>query len=353
MELIGRRDENSLSFKFHAFFESVRLRRAPSENMGNCFDPSQKSGINVVAMNWRVIRSYVGHRGAKIFVFGFIVIVVMLSLVIGRSFFDLTKANSAEMCHPEGYTLQIIDESVAPKTRLNSIESVNDPHFRSYIASLAAHVSAKFEGSPPCQGQAENQSMLNLVFVRLPLVTSGDESIAPPPSLPQEGGCRLESPWAKLLIRPTVGAQVNAVFIWNERQFLVDQMLISGKTHASTLPLMPIPSSSFEQYAQAYANAEILPEPNSPQSDDLEKIPDDLLWLFRHGWQSTRGPFSGIARSAMKTTLERSGEGYTRLAIAIFDQCFACQHAEQHYNTILDIRDVAPIGYPVHVPDDS
>jgi hypothetical protein len=132
----------------------------------------------------------------------------MLSLVMGRSMFEHTKVNSAEMRLPGDYVLQIIDDSVVPKTVLTSVESVNDQHFRSFIDSLSAHVLSKFEGAPPCQRQADSESRLNLVFVRLPLVTSGDEPIAPPPLLPQSpsgDGCRLDSPWVKLLIHPTEG----------------------------------------------------------------------------------------------------------------------------------------------------
>jgi hypothetical protein len=106
---------------------------------------------------------------------------------------------------------------------------------------------------------------------------------------------------------------------------------------------MPLPNSLFRQYAQEYASAEI---PHSPEKSEVnlsERIPKDILWLFRHAWQSTRGPFSNIARSAMKATLEKSGNGYTRLVMTLFDQCFACQVAERRYTSILDVHDVIPI----------
>jgi hypothetical protein len=284
------------------------------------------------------------------------VLFVMLSLVMGRSIFEHTKVNSAEMCHPDGYSLQIIDDS-ASKTVLTSTKAVNDQYFRSFIDSLSAHVLSKFEGAPPCQRQADSESRINLVFVRLPLVTSGDEPIAPPPLLPQSlsgDGCRLDSPWVKLLIHPTDGVKVDAVFIWNERQFLLDQLLLSEKHDPSPSSLMSIPNSLFEQYAQEYAAAEISHSPKSSRSDVnlAGRIPEDILWLFRHAWQSTRGRFSGIARSAMKATLEKSGDGYTRFVMTLFDQCFVCQVEEQQYANILDVVDVIPLEeYLLPSPD--
>lgn len=309
-------------------------------------------------MNLRAIQSYLTFRRAKAKCFAIILVLVG---VMSHSVFDLAQQASATMCNPKSYTVKIIDQSVTGQSEVPSVEAVGDPHFRSFITSVTDHVLSKFMGKRPCQGNSDDEPIINLVFVRLPLVTSGNKPIAPVPSLdaPQSNvTCRLDSPWAKLTIRRSTSPLVRAVFIWNERQFLLDQVLLSGKksgeSHLLTVPLIPLTNRLFEQYARDYADSEILLSPSGERSQTTtnisKRIPADVLWLFRKSWQSTRGPFSNIARSAMTTTLERAAGGYTNLALALFDQCFAStQNSEQRYESILDVRDVISLNkYQIH-----
>ncbi len=307
-------------------------------------------------MNLRAIQSHLTFRRVKAKRFGIILVIVMSHRV-----FDQANPTSATMCNPNSYAIQIIDESVTQQSEVPSVEAVNDLHFRSFITSVTDHVLSKFAEAMLCQEISDDKPMINLVFVRLPLVTSGNEPISPAPSLEASSSavkCRIDSPWAKLTLRRSASPLVHAVFIWNERQFLLDQVLLSDEmldeSDLLTEPLIPLTNRLFEQYAGDYADSEIIRSPSREHSQTTtnisERIPADVLWLFRNSWQSTRGPFSNIAQSAMVTTLKRAAGGYTKLALGLFDQCFAStHHSEQRYENIHDVHEIISLDeYQIH-----
>jgi len=68
-----------------------------------------------------------------------------------------------------------------------------------------------------------------------------------------------------------------------------------------------------------------------------ERVPPDLLWMFRH---SDR-PYG----EAKGKRLE-----YTKLVLALIDRCFASGAADFHYNSILDVTDLISLDqYKVDV----
>ena len=143
---------------------------------------------------------------------------------------------------------------------ISSVEDVNDPHFRSFIITVLGHVLSKSLEEIPFKKKSDNEPMINLVFVRLPVAVSGKRPIplVPSPSLgvpKSELVCRLDSPWVKLVIRQSATPLVQAVIIWNERKFLLDQALLSGESHSLITPLMPLTKSLFMQYAKDYADS--------------------------------------------------------------------------------------------------
>jgi hypothetical protein len=165
--------------------------------------------------------------------------------------------------------------------------------------------------------------------------------LAPPPeldtSLPNIT-CHLDSPWLKLVIRHSHPPLIQGVFLWNERQFLGDQALLSNQNLSLNSPLVPLSNRLFQQYAADYADSEILRLP-SGKSNITERIPFDVLWLFRNSPQTTFIPFSDAARSSMNTILKRATENYINLTQKLFDQCFAStQKVDQRYETVLDLR---------------
>ena len=267
----------------------------------------------------------------------------VLTVFVIYKVFRTTQATEAWMCNSNGYAIRIIDNSVTSEVR--SIKAVNDPYFKSFITSITDYISAKFSGAGSCKDNSGEEPMNRLIFVRLPLVTSGDEPIKPPPGLPTSRSnitCRLDSPWVQLAIRRSSSPIIDAVFVWNERQFLLDQVLLSGQRPSLTQPLIPLSNRLFQQYAADYAGSEIMRSPSgeNPQPSISKRIPADVLWLFRHSWQSTRGPFSNIAQSAMRKTVEQSANGYTNLTKTLVDQCFTSGKTEIRYKNVLDLQQI-------------
>jgi len=274
----------------------------------------------------------------------------VLTVFVIYKVFRTTQATEAWMCNSNGYAIRIIDDSVTSEVR--SIKAVNDPYFKSFITSLTDYISAKFSGAGSCQDNSGEEPMNRLIFVRLPLVTSGNDPLAPPPeldtSLPNIT-CRLDSPWLKLVIRHSHRPLIQGVFLWNERQFLGDQALLSNKNLSFNSPLVPLSNRLFQQYAADYADSEILRLPSS-KSNITERIPFDVLWLFRNSPQTTFIPFSDAARSSMNTILKRATENYINLTQKLFDQCFAStQKVDQRYETVLDLRNTISLEqYQMH-----
>ncbi|MDB9417974.1 hypothetical protein [Microcystis aeruginosa] len=274
----------------------------------------------------------------------------VLTVFVIYKVFRTTQATEAWMCNPNGYAIRIIDDSVTSEVR--SIKAVNDPYFKSFITSLTDYISAKFSGAGSCKDNSGEEPINRLIFVRLPLVTSGNDPLAPPPeldtSLPNIT-CHLDSPWLKLVIRHSHPPLIQGVFLWNERQFLGDQALLSNQNLSLNSPLVPLSNRLFQQYAADYADSEILRLP-SGKSNITERIPFDVLWLFRNSPQTTFIPFSDAARSSMNTILKRATENYINLTQKLFDQCFAStQKVDQRYETVLDLRNTISLEqYQMH-----
>lgn len=137
---------------------------------------------------------------------------------------------------------------------------------------------------------------------------------------------------------------VRAVFVWNERQFLLDQSLMSGIRASPTTPLVSIDEAIFEQFVQDYTNSVLLvrsPEAVSVgQASISKRLPPDIFWLFSNALQSTRGPFSGMVASALRSTLSRGASGYTDLTKTLVDQFFASEMTEIRYESVLDLKDL-------------
>ena len=119
---------------------------------------------------------------------------------------------------------------------------------------------------------------------------------------------------------------------------------MSGARASPTKHLVPIEGRVFGQFVQDYTDSVLLassPEArSSAQADISQRIPPDVLWLFRQAWQSTLAPFSMEVESALGSTIKRVSAGYTSLAKTLVDRCFASAKAEQRYESVHELKDV-------------
>lgn len=194
----------------------------------------------------------------------------------------------------------------------------------------------------PADGK-EGASTQGLHFVRTAVANSGervpvDET---PADVPADGDCVLRSPWAEIAISIKPTPRIHGTFFWNERQLLQDRAVLANLTSVPSAPRQGLPRSLFEQLAQEYAKNEILrmPTERSPALS-AERIPSDVLWLFRHSPQSTRGPFSSAAEGTMRQIAERAAGFYSELAVALVNRCLDEPRARYDYRSISDVGDV-------------
>jgi len=271
---------------------------------------------------------------------------VMVLMITGLTLAYAADATSASDCAENSMRVRIVDEGISPGRDVPSVNDIADPHFRAFVSAVSEQLWSRIAQVGPCpEGSAEPGT--EILFLRQPLVTSGDTPFAPAPSLDRPSldrqpsdGCRIASPWLDLAVERTPPLRIRAVVRWSERQLLQDQVVLAGGGGTPAARPEPLTRSAFERLAQDYADSEILGRPTAAARPLEDRIPPDVLWLFRRSWQSTRGPFSGAARGAMGAALERGGEGYTNLVIALIDQCFAPGVGRLDYDSVLDLTDI-------------
>jgi hypothetical protein len=223
-------------------------------------------------------------------------------------------------------SIQIIDETDGRRVSGTSIATLEDSPFKNYVTTLSKQVSAKTDEIAQCHGDLKSSPEVKLFFVYRPLVKSTTAPIIAPLNLErtQSNGTRhLDSPWVKLTFNRSPMLVVRGVFLWNERQFLLDQSLMSGIRASPITPLVSIDEAIFEQFVQDYTGSVLLvrsPEAVSVgQASISKRLPPDIFWLFSNALQSTRGPFSGMVASALRSTLSRGASGYTDLTKTLVD----------------------------------
>jgi hypothetical protein len=256
-------------------------------------------------------------------------------------------------------SIQIIDESGGRRLSGTSVGTLEDSPFKNYVSTISKHVSAKIDEMAQCHGDLKSSPEIKLFFVYRPLVASASAPIGTPFNLERtqsNGTKHLDSPWVKLTFSRSPMFVVRAVFVWNERQFLLDQALMSGIRAPPNNPLVPIDDRIFGQFVQDYTDSVLFapsPEARSAAQTSISKrLPPEILWLFRHAWQTTRGPFSTIVASTLRFTIKHAASGYTDLTKTLVDQFFASETTEIRYESVLDLKDLFTLDHyqinPLH-----
>lgn len=272
-----------------------------------------------------------------------IAIIFIASLLI--NVLAIKSTYSQQSCPKVQTSIQIIDETGGRWISGTSLATLYDSPFKNYATTISQHVSAQIDGMAPCHGDLKSSPEVKLFFVYRRLVKNAP--IVAPFNLErtQSNGTRhLDSPWVKLTFSRSPRLVVRAVFLWNERQFLFDQTLMSGIRASPTNSLLPIDGAIFGQFVQDYTDSVLLaPSPEArpaAQASISKRLPPEIFWLFRHAWQTTLAPFSVMAASALNSTLTRAVSGYTELTKALVDQFFASAQTEIRYESVLDLKNL-------------
>ena len=147
--------------------------------------------------------------------------------------------------------------------------------------------------------------------------------------------CQLSSPWLTMYIQREPNLKVLAKFNWHNRQFLIDQTLLSNPYLVYDFSPQELTSKTYSAYADEYNK--LLQIPNITRHEILAmntNIPEDLLWLFDRIEMNSMTFLAGLG-----PRLENhSATGYTSIVKHLVHQCFSAENNElQSYKTILDL----------------
>lgn len=266
-------------------------------------------------------------------------------------------------------SVTIIDETKGMNTGLNYS---NDPHFKHYVATISQHFATKINQLGKCH-------YAELFFVYRPLISAGIKPFDF--DLAKSFDTRsLDSPWVKMTFANSYKPIARAAFIWNERQFLLDQAFLSGTligTKQSLLPiqallsgasagnnrsLLPIDEHVFNQFLNDYTNTvvkasereakaefkkrtpashdKIIEKYEKTRSSNLAKIsqrlPLDILWLL----SSSRDIPNVLPTQILYGTIEARAEQYIELAKTLVNSLFSSAKNEKKYQIIFDFEDM-------------
>jgi hypothetical protein len=265
-------------------------------------------------------------------------------------------------------SIRIIDESngIVPAGRF--LLTSQDPHFKNYVNTISQYVFAKIDKMGQCQGNSPEDRLpqVELVFVYRPLISQG---IAPfnfeQKKSPQTQ--YLDSPWVKITIDRLPKPKVRAAFLWNERQFLLDQALLSGARADTSKPLLPIDLDTYKKFVEDYyESVEMAPLREASNSADnmsrrleesktaalsqiSQRLPADIIWLSRLRFGGD--PPIGYNPMDETETINQELTAYINLSKVLIDSRFSSTQANQNYQSIFDLKDVLNIDkYRINKP---
>jgi hypothetical protein len=271
-----------------------------------------------------------------------IAIIFIASLLINVLAIESTY--SQQSCPKVQTSIQIIDETGGRQiSGTSSVDTLQESHFKNYVTTISKHISAKIDEISQCHGDLKSSPEVKLFFVYRRLVKTAPLAPFNLERTESNDARHLDSPWVKLTFSRSPRLVVRAVFLWNERQFLFDQALMSGIRAPPTNPLLPIDNGIFRQFIQDYRDSVLLaPSPEALPANEAsisKRLPPDILWLFRYA-SGQRGPFYTWLDPALKSAVGRAAIGYTDLNKALIDQFFASETTEIRYESVLDLKDI-------------
>lgn len=248
-------------------------------------------------------------------------------------------------------SIQIVDESTGKKTSYELLDTVYDQKFKNFVVSISNYISDNIEKLINFYNCSNDNPKIELCFVYRPLIlqkAGGECSSLITDDLKSNIISHLKSPWVTITRNRSPMLTLHAVFMWNERQVLIDQALLAGSDIAQIKSNASIEAAVFEKYVEEYANSILLaPTPEAQAEANVrivERIPADILWLFRQGWQSTHAPFSMESRHTLHLVLERAVNQYIDLSKALFDRCFISKNTNEQFHNIFSLHSIIDIN---------
>ena len=263
--------------------------------------------------------------------------------------FAVNSVYSVGSCQKQA-SIKMIDEMGGKDSQIRfSVDSRSntiDSAFHTYQLAISKYVLLKVDEIEKCTGKTDRDPQIELAFVYRPL--DNGRTFSPFTfELPKFKNARyLDSPWVKLTITKTPKLKVRAVFLWNQRQFMLDQAVLSGARVSSTAPLLPLDRTSYWKFYSDYKEQDRLTLGATKQvetailADLAKRIPADILWLFVHspGFDGSLDTEIALIRAT-----EQQLEQYIFLTKQLLNRRLESTQAEQHYSSILDLKDIVDL----------
>ena len=219
----------------------------------------------------------------------------------------------------------------------------NRPQFKQFVSDISRYLQDRLASTG-------NHCAPEVKFLYQPLIatTPSDTPAKAAPTgtiVPDDPStaCYLDSPWLKFSVSKNNKVASRAIFIWNERQFLIDQASLTSGIRAQSAQTTAIPEPLFLEYVQDYQQSVLSatsPEHRKTAKAAIAKrLPPEILWLFSHAMQSTRGPFFNSAEVHLRKTIEQASPGFTNMTKFLIDQCLKAEKPRLVYQNIVDLKE--------------
>jgi hypothetical protein len=237
-------------------------------------------------------------------------------------------------------TIEIFDETGGDDPQPRSMTNSGHSHFKNYVNTISKYVFTKIDEMGQCQRNGQDNPQVKLVFVYRPIVSNG---IMPFKfeRTKYNGAKYLDSPWVKLTMSKSPKLFVHAAFVWNERQFFLDQAMLSGMRTDTIKSLSPLNRRILTSFVADYEK-NVSWEFSKKEKDiavaNLSKrLPPDILCLFSHSGQP-----DGILNllQARQDTVEQVSTKYIDITTTLLNRRFALVETKQDYQSVLDLKDI-------------
>ncbi|TYK65783.1 hypothetical protein [Colwellia echini] len=267
---------------------------------------------------------------------------MLFFILLCISFF--VQGKEIDSCSKENFNLKFYErssfknQSVKPIT--TSIEDAGLRHrpypYKAFVVSIIQAVEDNLKKEEACHNGDGKPVNITLEFIEENLVAwmNSTELIS---LKTDDMSSQLSSPWLKIVIKREPEFNLHAVITWSARQMITDQVFLSGEVIPETFNPVPLTTEAVNKYRSVYVNAVLSSSDYIEDPKILNELPVDLLWLYRHSYQSTRGPFYDNISRLFNTASSR----YIELNRALVNQCFDVPNGDfKRYNTVLDLKNI-------------